>query len=416
MKSDAASRRAALEMSTPPRILSLSTVFPRPDEPRFGLFVARRLEHLARLAPVEAVVPVPWLETSGPRPQVPRLHGQRTAQRGPLTVHYRRWAYPPGLGAVHPAWMAAQLLPFLRRLRARFAFDLIDAHFGFPEGVAALRLARRLDVPFTVTLRGNEPAHAGSAPKRARMAAALQRAAAVIAVSGPLREFAVSLGAAPDRCVVIGNGVDTEVFRPRPRDQARAKLGMSPERVHLLSAGYLIPRKGHHRLAALLPELWKAGFPADLWIVGGPGREGDAKPALERIIASARLEPHVHIVPPVAPEELAEYMSACDLFCLASSREGWPNVVHEAMACGAPVVATRVGAVEEMVPGRECGILVAPGDDRALLEGLLQALRIRFDRGGIARRAAARGWDRVAQEVLDLFETVVKKNVSRSGA
>jgi len=357
---------------------------------------------------------VPWVEGSGWHVRLPARGVPRREQRGELVVHHPRWLYPPGAGALHAWCLAASLAPFLGRLRAEFDFDLIDAHFGYPEGAAALRLARRFARPFAVTLRGNEPAHAASPAKRRQMAEALQRASAVIGVSRALRDFAISLGAPPARCAVIGNGVDTSVFYPRPRQETRARLGMQEGRIHLLSAGYLIPRKGHHRLAALLPALHAAGVPADLWIVGGPGREGDARPELDRIIAEHGLERCVHRVGPAAPDVLAAYMSACDLFCLASSREGWPNVVHEAMACGAPVVATRVGAVEDLVPGPEFGRIAPPDEPEALLAALIEASRARFDRERVARHAASRSWERVAQETADLFESILESSVSRS--
>lgn len=395
----------------PCRVLSLSTVFPRPGEPAYGIFVERRLRALARLLPVRVVAPVPVIEFRGGVPRMPCLGVPRRSRSGELAVDRPPWLYPPGIGTVHAFCLAAQLEARLWRILHEDPFDLIDAHFGYPEGAAAARLASRLGLPFVVTLRGNEPAHAASPGKRRQMAGAFQRAAAIVAVSAGLRDFAISLGAQPQRCAVIGNGVDTAIFYPRPRAETRASLGMAPDRIHLLSAGYLIPRKGHHRLAALLPALHAAGVPADLWIVGGPGREGDIRHELERIIRAHRLEAHVHLVGPAPPQRLAEFMSACDLFCLASDREGWPNVVHEAMACGAPVVATRVGAVTEMIPGDSFGIVVPPGDDAALLDALLRALRHSFDREAIARHAAGRSWDRVAQEVRELFETILTSHV-----
>lgn len=390
------------------RILSLSTVFPRPDEPNFGLFVARRLEHLAQLAPVQAVVPVPWLETSGPRPRVPRLPDQLTVLRGSLAVHYRRWLYPPGLGVFHAAWLAAQMLPFLRRLRRRFSFGVIDAHFGYPEGAAALRLARRLGVPYTVTLRGNEQVYALHPRRRNQMAEAFRHAAAVIAVSGPLRDLAVTLGAAPGRVAVIGNGVDTAVFYPRPREEARRRLKMDPCRLHIVSAGWLALEKGHHRIAALLPRLHAAGLPADLWILGASGRADDARPELARILAVHGLEPHIHMPGSVPPDTVVDFFSACDVFCLASLREGWPNVVQEALACGAPVVATRVGAVPDMVSSEDLGFVVPPDDDEALLAALERALRRKFDRDRIARHGTSRSWPQVAAEVLAVLRPAAR--------
>jgi glycosyltransferase involved in cell wall biosynthesis len=394
------------------RILSLATVFPRPGEPAFGVFVERRLQALGKLAEVRVVAPVPLLEICGRQLRFLRHGPPRRIQRGSLLIHHPRWLYPPGLGFLHARLLAARLLPLMGNLAHEFPFDLLDAHFGYPEGTAAGIIAARLGKPFAVTLRGNEPALAASPSRREQMARAFRHAAAVVAVSGALRDFAVSLGAPPDRCRVIGNGVDSATFYPRPFRETRIRLGMAPDRIHLLSAGYLIPRKGHHRLAALLPALHEAGLPVDLWIVGGPGREGDSSAEIARVVRDHGLGSCVHLVPPVPPERLAEYMSACDLFCLASSREGWPNVVHEALACGAPVVAARVGAVEEIIGGEENGIVVPPDDGRALLDGLLRALRRRFDRDAVARRAAARSWDCVAQEVYDLFETILATPVA----
>lgn len=415
MRNDAWIRQGAAAVTVAPRILSLASVFPRPGEPRFGLFVARRLEHLARLAPVEAVVPVPWLEVSGLHPRVPRLGGPSTLVRGALTVHYRRWLYPPGLGVWHPAWMAAQLLPLLRRLRGRFAFDVIDAHFGYPEGAAALRLARRLDVPFTVTLRGAELIHARSPRRRAQMAEAFGHAAAVIAVSSELRDLALSLGADPSRAAVIGNGVDTGVFHPRPREEARRRLRMDPSRLHILSVGWLVMEKGHHRIAALLPRLHAAGLRADLWIVGEAGRGEDARAEILRSVSQHGLEGHVHLPGAVPPETLAEYMSACDIFCLASLREGWPNVVQEALACGAPVVATRVGAVPDLIPSPEFGFAVPRDDEEALLHALIQALRSEFDRERIVRHGASRSWTQVAAETLEVVRGAVQSRRPAEG-
>lgn len=412
MKGGARLRRPGLVVSQR-KILSLSTVFPRPGEPSFGVFVERRLQELGRLAEVRVAAPVPLLEVRGAGLRLLRDAPPRVVQRGSLTVHHPRWLYPPGLGFLHARVLAVRLAPFLKKLAREFPFELIDAHFGYPEGAAASLLAAQLGKPFAVTLRGNEPALAAWPSRRSQMARALRQAAAVIAVSGALREFAVSLGASEERCRVIGNGVDAATFYPRPREEAKARLGMAPDRVHLLSAGYLIPRKGHHRLAALLPALHARGVPADLWIVGGPGREGDAREEIARVVREHRLEPFVHLVPPVPAETLAEYMSACDLFCLASSREGWPNVVHEALACGAPVVATRVGAAGDIVGGEENGIVVAPDDDAALLEAILRALGRPYDRQAIARRAAARSWAVVAREVYDLFETILATSVAK---
>jgi glycosyltransferase involved in cell wall biosynthesis len=97
------------------------------------------------------------------------------------------------------------------------------------------------------------------------------------------------------------------------------------------------------------------------------------------------------------------------VFCLASAREGWPNVVHEAHACGTPVVATNVGGVPEMIPSENFGLVVPPNDPAALHAALKQALSRQWDRGAIAAWGQARSWRQVAAEVLREMEQVCEE-------
>ena len=97
-------------------------------------------------------------------------------------------------------------------MRRRFPFELIDAHFGFPDGIAAWLLAGSLGVPYVVTLRGNETLHARYRVQRILLQRAMQNAARVICVADNLRKFAISMGVDPAKAVTIPNGVDTEMF------------------------------------------------------------------------------------------------------------------------------------------------------------------------------------------------------------
>lgn len=372
-----------------------------------GLFVQRRLTKLAEWMEVVVVAPVAWLDTAGGSVRLRTGPGPGRRCEGPLEVLHPRWFYPPGLGAVHAHFLAAHLEKPLAELRKGFAFDVIDAHFGYPEGVAAQRLARRFGCPYVVTLRGNETLHGAKGRKRALLASALRGAAAVIGVSGRLRDFAVELGVDRARTFVIPNGVDCHVFQPRDREAARARLGMARDGKHIVSAGYLIERKGHHRIVRALPALQAAGVPAELWIVGDAGREGNYAPQIRRAVEELCLQSRVHFVGGVAPEQLSEYFSACDVFCLASSREGWPNVVNEALACGTPVVASDVGGVPEMLPGEDYGIIVPPADDAGLAEGLAAALTRDWERTAIAKWGARRSWEQVALETAEVLRGVV---------
>lgn len=397
-----------------PRILSLSTVFPSPDDPRLGLFVRSRLLHLAELCDIRVLSPIPAIDWA-------KLRGKSVPARGGISgwitdegiqVAYPRWCYPPGGGAVNGFLMAAQLAGKVRRLRQRFPFDVIDAHFGHPDGVAAAALARGLGCPFLVTLRGNETAHARHGWRRRAMRWALRRASRVITVSRRLADFAADLGVERDRIRTIGNGVNSEVFRRLDRSACRRKHGIGEGIRVILSAGYLIERKGHHRIVRAL-----RGLPADvqLWIAGGPGREGIFESSLRALAAEPEVAGRVRFLGSVPPEELAELMNAADVLCLASSREGWPNVVHEALSCGTPVVAAGIGAVPDMIPDSRYGIVVAPGDERALADALGVAAGRSWDREAIAAWGQSRGWRQVAEEVFEEVRAVIGGQGNRAG-
>jgi teichuronic acid biosynthesis glycosyltransferase TuaC len=383
------------------KILSLCCVYPNPSEPSLGLFVRSRLQHLGELADVKVIAPLAafdysrWRAVRSIRRSVPK---DRTD--GNLEVLQPAWFYPPLGGWLNPLFLFSRLRRLAVHLRRDFPFHIIDAHFGYPDGIAAALLARCTRSPFSVTLRGNELMHARRKLRRAALGWALRRADAIIAVSESLRRFAISLGAEPEKVKTIPNGVESRIYFPRNRVQCRVKLGLPAGGRFVLSAGALIERKGHHRVMEALKSLAEEGCTACLLIAGGPGREGSFVKELHQLPAKLNVQRRVRFFGEVSPERMAELMSAADVLCLASSREGWPNVVHEAMACGTPVVASNVGGVPEMIPSDHFGFVVPPGDPVALAAALRSALENSWDRAAIAAWAHSRSWQQVGREVL----------------
>jgi glycosyltransferase involved in cell wall biosynthesis len=400
--------------STLLKVLSLSTVFPNPADPNLGLFVRTRLQEVAAFrdeVEVRVVAPVPVLDYGNYPGRLLRL-GDAPSRRvdGPLEVLHPKWLYPPFFSAGNPWWLYLRLAPLLAALRPSFPFELIDAHFAFVEGAAAALLARHFDCPFLVTLRGNEPAHARH-PLRARaIQYAVTRASRVIAVSEDLRRFAVAQGASPGRTRTVPNGIDAAIYHQRDRAACRRQHGLSADEPVILSAGYLIERKGHHLAVRALRAVRDQGIPARLLIAGGPGREGQFEPRIRAVIAELGLGEHVRMLGPVSQPVLAELMSAADVYCLPSHREGWPNVVHEAMGCGAPVVATNVGGIPQMIPSEEYGFVVPAGDQEALEQALLRALSKTWDRAAVSAHAQSRAWRQVAREVLAEMKAAVAEH------
>jgi len=280
----------------------------------------------------------------------------------------------------------------VKRLCKRFGIDVIDAHFLYPDGYAATRLANRLGLPCTVTLRGTEPRMARDPRLRPRLARAVVDAARVIAVAGSLARLARELGAPAGRTCVVGNGVDSERFRPRDRARARAALGLPRDVPVLISVGTLVERKGFHRVIECLPGLRERCPDLRYLVVGGPGPEGDFSERLRARVGALGLEGCVHFLGHRPPSELPAILSASDVFVLATANEGWANVFLEAMACGLPVVTTDVGGNGEVVCDERLGTIISRLDTAELQRALAEALARDWDRGFIRAHAEANDW------------------------
>ena len=386
------------------RILTLSTVFPNPGQPGRGRFVQERIRHMAAGADITVIAPVPFFDYRRLSRAEPCV---RERQEDRLSILHPRWFYLPLLAGLNPLWLCLRLIGPARRLRRLFRYNIIDSHFGFPDGCAAALLAWLFRCPFTITLRGSEVLHAKYALRRFALRLAFGRAGHIITVSERLRQFAIALGAEPGRVKTIPNGVDAARFFVRQSLECRRKHGLPQDRKIVISAGHLIELKGHHHVVRALKSLRVQGVDADLVIVGGAGEVQSYERQIRRTISDSGLQDHVYLRGEVPQEVLAELMAAADIFCLASSREGWPNVVNESLACGLPVVATNVGAIPEMIPSRLYGLIVPVDDAAALEHALREALSREWDRNAIAAWGQSRSWQYVAKDVLQEIRQVL---------
>ena len=391
------------------RVLVVSTVYPSATEPTFGVFVEERIRRVAAHCEVVVVAPVPWFPFNRWIRGRGRAATPRLEQRQGITVYHPRFLSVPRFGkCLDAALCYLSVLPLVRRLRADFPFDLVDGHFVYPDGTVAALLAKTFGVPVAITLRGDELRVVEFALRRPQMRLALRRAR-VIAVSRSLVPVAGRLGVPADAVRVIPNGVDTEAFRRHDRQTARRRLGLPDDRAILLAVGSLIERKGHHRVLALLPELVRRR-PDLLYVAVGGAVPGDPHAKLlEQLVRSGGLEDHVRFVPPQPHEEIAVWLSAADLFCLATRSEGWCNALTEALACGLPVVTTRVGGNAEQVRDGEDGLLVPYWNAAEFASAVQRALDREWDREAIAARARRRSWEQVAMDVLEEFRAAANQ-------
>ncbi len=385
----------------PLRLLTISTLYPNAVQPNHGVFVENRLRHLVASgqATSEVVAPVPYFPSTNPRfgawanyARVPRLE-----RRHGLTVHHPRFPVLPRVGmSVGPLLLYAAMLPVMRRLAAEWpAFDAIDAHYVYPDGVAAVWLGQRLGLPVVVTARGTDV----NLIPQYRMPRLLIRrgiagAAALIAVSAALKAALVGLGAPDHKVTVLRNGVDTALFRPpADRDATRAMLGLTGPT--LLSVGLLIERKGHHRVIEALRQL-----PEFTLLIAGDGPE---RQALQSLAASCGVQQRVRLLGARPHAELPALYGAADPLVLASAREGWANVLLESMACGTPVVASNIWGNWEVVREPAAGLIADPNTPGGIADGVRRLF------GTLPARAATRayaerfGWEETTAGQLALF-------------
>jgi glycosyltransferase involved in cell wall biosynthesis len=404
-------------MRSGPAVVVVSTLFPSSRRPLAGVFIKERIKRVAAALPVTVVSPQPWFPLQGLlrfvqpgyRPALPR----REVVDGLEVLRPRFLALPGLLRQLDGLMMAWALEREVRRLRDAGRADLLDAHFLYPDGSAAARVGRRLDLPVTVTLRGTEPGHARRPALRPQLAQAVRSVDRVFSVSESLRRVAVELGAPEERTRVVGNGVDLDRFAPVDRSAARQQLGLPADARVLVTVGGLVERKGFHRVIDCLPTLGQRfGGPVHYLVVGGASPEGDMSAELRRQVARLGLQQSVHFLGPVSPDELKLPLSAADLFVLATGNEGWANVFLEAMACGLPVVTTRVGGNAEVVCRDDLGEVVSFGDANALQSAIAHALERSWDREAIRRYASENTWERRVEVLTAEFEAVMRERAT----
>jgi len=387
------------------RTLLFSTLYPSSVRPSHGIFVETRLRHLLASGEVETrvVAPVPWFPFSHPRFGEYAKHAAVPAyeERNGIQVEHPRYLLLPKIGMNSaPHFLARAGLAAAKRLIASgYDFDLIDAHYFYPDGVAATIIGKALGKPVVITARGTDinliPQY--EKPRRMILQAA-EDCAAMITVCAALKDAIVGLGGAAEKVTALRNGVDLELFQPEDKAQARAAFGMS-DRFAIASVGHLIERKGHHLVIKALAQIPDA----ELYLAGG----GEEETNLRALATKLDVTDRVHFLGAMPQTKLRTLYSAVDCLVLASSREGWANVLLEAMACGTPVVATNVWGTPEVVAAPEAGVLMdersAGGIVRAVAR-LREALPTRSDTRAYAGQF---GWQPTTEGQLALFRRMM---------
>ena len=393
------------------RILTITSLFPNSVEPGHGIFIYNRLAYLAaRGVEVKVIAPVP---------HVPRLFARKWGRFanvppselfGKLEVHHPRYALVPRISMpFHGALMYLGIRELVRKLHQEKPFDCIDGHYIYPDCFAAVLAAQALRIPAVVSARGTDinlfPSFRTIRPM---IRWTLQHSDGIISVSRALKEKIHQLDIPESKIRVIGNGVDTQNFRAIERSRARKELKIPENSKVVVSVATLRESKGHQHVVAALPKLIRKYPELKLCIVG----DGPYRNRITSLIQRSGLQEHVFLAGKRATAEIPFWFNAADVSVLASSSEGWPNVVLESLACGTPVVATPVGQIPELLQDRDVGILTSP-EPEDLVAALDTALSRDWDRSALASYAARRPWSRVAEEMQTYLEEIICKPAGR---
>ena len=387
------------------RVLILSTLFPDHARPVFGTFVERQTLSLAARGDVEVQIVVP---RGLPPPPLDR-HSRYVAMRAlpdretwqGLALYRPRFLHLPSIGArLDSALMQRALLPLLRNIRREFTFDIIQAEYFYPDGLAAIGIGKALGVPVSIKARGSDINYWGKrSDTRAQISRAGKQADGMLAVSAAIRGEMIALGLPADRIAVHYTGVDRALFHVRDRAQAKRALGI--ERPLVVTVAPLIAKKGVALVIAAMARLPGA----ELVILGA----GPDQAALNAQVAALGLVDRVRLIGSQPRQNVANWLAAADVMALPSASEGLANAWVEALASGTPIVIADVGGAAELVNRACAGQLVAQAPE-AIANAISAILLSPPDRNQVSETVAKFSWDTNSSQLFDHLTAIVARH------
>jgi len=394
------------------RILTFTNLYPNGQMPNCGIFIKNRMLAFARKydAQLDVVAPIPFfpklpIETKWQKFSRIEFHEE---QDGVHVYHPRYFVFPKLGMALHANFIFYSCYRLIKKLHLENKYDLIDAHWVYPDGSAAVKIGQKLGLPVVLSARGSDiNEYQEIKGIRKLIFETLDHCQTIIAVSEALKKVIMQGDIPAAKIHAIGNGVDLMNFRLTPRLEARKMNNIRPDDKVIVSVGRLVPLKGHHILIEAVKILVNRGFAnIKLLIIGS----GEYETELQQLVAKHSLGKHVMLVGEIPYKQLACWFNAAHLMCLASKSEGWPNVVLESMACGTPVVATNVAGIPEIICSENYGFLVDKREATSFANAIEKALAKDWNREEIAGYARQFTWETVAEKVHKVFREVVHQN------
>jgi glycosyltransferase involved in cell wall biosynthesis len=389
------------------RVLVLSRNYPNNVMELLGLWVQGQVREAARHCDVKVISPVPY---SPPLPGLPEEYARfrRVARRrreGDVEILHPRFFLGPGYSTHRIEWLLyyAGVHKSVVRVRRDFPFDVIHAHFTYPDGVVAAHLGRYFGVPVVITEQNPWGPWLEKYPGVRRQAIwAARQSACQIAISRAVRNTIEAYTGKLEQLSVIPDGVDGSVFT------LGETSGRSADQI--LFVGVIRPVKGLDVLLKAVRRLVDRGRKVTLLVIGEAFytayRQEELR--LKKLASDLNLSDHVRFAGKQPFPELVRQMQRSAVLVLPSRSEALGVVLVEALACGTPVVATRSGGPEDVV-NDEVGVLTAVDDPGALAQGIEQVLDCQAQYDPARLRAYALqnfGLGSVGQRLLRVYEHV----------
>ncbi len=338
------------------RVLVITNLFPNNQEPGRGIFNKQQFLRLQKHCSIRVIAPLPLSSQN--------ISAEETIEN--IKVYHPRYLAIPFIGRLLSGYtFYLSIKNLAKQILHDFPYDVILATWAFPDGFAASLLSKDLNKPLVIKLHGTDINVGLQSPLRKKMiASSLHHASKIIAVSRPLKEKVKGLGINEGKIELLGNGVDKNLFKPMDKQSCRKQLGFDPNKKYILFVGNLVAIKGVNDLIEAFKQL------DENFILNMIGT-GDLSTQLQHTIDHYGLSDRIRLQGRKPHQEIAVWMNASDIFCLPSLNEGCPNVIVEAVGCGVPIVATKVGAIPELLMNYSQSILVNPKDS----VGLAQAIK-----------------------------------------
>lgn len=393
------------------RIVLITMLFPNKLEPGKTTFVLEIAKELSKHAEIKVIAPVRKLPLGGISKRMIKGYSDSSKiefyeKLEGLDVYHPKIFLPPKVFRfLHGFLYFLAVKKLTKNLSEQFDFDLILSPYLFPDGFASVLIAKYLNKPVVIEARGCDVNLLTQyILRRALIKYACKNANAIITVNRDLKDKLIKIGVKDSKTFVIYNGVNCDNFRPSDTKYSRLKAGLPLNKKIVLFVGSLEKVKGISYLIESWRDLIKIFGQEILLILIG---EGNERNNISRLVRRYNLQRSVLLVGAKPHSEIPIWLNSCDIFCLPSIREGYPNVLLEAISCNKYIVASKVGGIPEIINSSDAGILVEPGSASSLSEGLKTALsNSTFNRANKVSNLSLKSWKESVLERITLFKKI----------